>query len=91
MSGAEEEADPKLAGPLKQGAFCIQLAVMPLLAGTVSLPTPPGCPVPGGRTSISKMLTETKPPNSPPPNFMLTAITAKWGKCLYYTEAAQRG
>ncbi|XP_073087212.1 uncharacterized protein CFAP92 [Manis javanica] len=33
MSGAEEEADPKLAGPLKQGAFCIQLAVMPLLAG----------------------------------------------------------
>ncbi|EAW79289.1 hCG20001, isoform CRA_a, partial [Homo sapiens] len=35
---AEEEADPTLTGPRKQSAFSIQLAVMPLLAGTHCLP-----------------------------------------------------
>uniref|UniRef100_A0A2K5ZIW1 DUF4550 domain-containing protein n=1 Tax=Mandrillus leucophaeus TaxID=9568 RepID=A0A2K5ZIW1_MANLE len=35
---AEEEADPTLTGLRKQGTFSIQLAVMPLLAGTHSLP-----------------------------------------------------
>ncbi|XP_016053441.1 PREDICTED: uncharacterized protein KIAA1257 homolog [Miniopterus natalensis] len=42
---AEEEADPKLADYWAQGAFSIQLAVMPLLAGwqTVRLCTPVYC------------------------------------------------
>ncbi|XP_012357652.2 uncharacterized protein KIAA1257 homolog isoform X6 [Nomascus leucogenys] len=35
---AEEEADLTLIGPRKQSAFSIQLAIMPLLAGTHSLP-----------------------------------------------------
>ncbi|XP_011806103.1 PREDICTED: uncharacterized protein KIAA1257 [Colobus angolensis palliatus] len=35
---AEEEAHPMLTGLRKQSAFSIQLAVMPLLAGTHSLP-----------------------------------------------------
>lgn len=33
-SRAEEETDPKMAGHWKQGSFSIQLAVMPLLAGS---------------------------------------------------------
>lgn len=33
-SRAEEYTDPKLSGHWKQGSFSIQLAVMPLLAGS---------------------------------------------------------